>query len=111
MTTTTIPTVTDATLGAELAPGSGLVAVEFNAAWCAPCRIMTPVIEAAARDYEGRLRIVQVDADANPATLTRLGVRGLPTMLLFRDGTMVDRIAGTVNAASLRARLDRAIAG
>jgi len=104
-----IPSVTDATIVAELAPGSGVVAVEFNAAWCGPCKVMAPVVEAAARDYAGRLRVVQIDADANQATMVRLGVRGLPTMLVFRDGTLVDRIVGTVSAAKLRERLDRVI--
>ena len=110
-TTLAIPTVDDSTLGAELVPGSGVVAVEFNAAWCGPCKMMAPVIEAAARDYAGRVRIVQIDADANPQTLARLGVRGIPTMLLFRDGTLVDRVVGAVGAAKLRERLDRAVEG
>ena len=110
-TTHTIPTVDDATINAAIAPGTGVVAVEFSAAWCAPCRIMAPVVEAAARDYAGRIRIVQLDADASPATQVRLGVRGLPTMLVFRDGTIVDRIVGAVGAPALRARLDRVLAG
>ena len=110
-TTDTIPTVDDTTINAAIAPGTGVVAVEFNAAWCGPCRVMAPVVEAAARDYAGRIRIVQVDADANPATQARLGVRGLPTMLVFRDGALVDRIVGAVGASALRARLDRVLAG
>jgi thioredoxin 1 len=72
---------------------------------------MAPVVEAAARDYAGRLRIVQIDADANPATLVRLGVRGLPTMLVFRDGALVERIVGAVGGVALRQRLDRVVAG
>lgn len=107
--TVAIPSVTDATIDAELAPGSGIVAVEFNAAWCGACKMMAPAVEAVARDYAGRLRVVQVDADANPATLVRLGVRGLPTMLVFRDGQVVDRIVGAVGSATLRERLDRVV--
>ncbi|GLC26858.1 thioredoxin family protein [Roseisolibacter agri] len=106
-----LPSVTDATFAAEVAPGTGHVAVEFTAAWCAPCRIMAPVVEAVAHDYAPRLRVLQLDADANPATLARLGVRGLPTMLVFRDGEIVERVVGAVPAAALRQRLDRVLAG
>ena len=109
--TTALPSVTDATFAAEVGPGTGHVAVEFTAAWCAPCRIMGPVVEAVAHDYAPRLRVLQLDADANPATMARLGVRGLPTMLVFRDGTLVERIVGAVPAAALRQRLDRVLAG
>lgn len=109
--TATIPAVTDATFSTEVAAGTGLVAVEFSAAWCAPCRVMAPVVEAVARDYAPRLRVLQMDGDANPATMARLGVRGLPTMLVFRDGALVERIVGAVPAAALRARLDRVITG
>jgi thioredoxin 1 len=111
MPTTTIPAVTDATLAEAIAPGTGLVAIEFTAAWCAPCRLMAPLVEAVAEEYAPRLRVLQLDADANPAAMTRLGVRGLPTMLVFRDGTPIDRIVGAVPGAALRQRLDAAIAG
>ena len=110
-TTTALPSVTDATFAAEVGPGAGHVAVEFTAAWCAPCRIMAPVVEAVAHDYAPRLRVLQLDADANPATLARLGVRGLPTLLVFRDGAIVERVVGAVPAAALRQRLDRVLAG
>lgn len=104
--TSTLPTVTDATFAAEVAPGTGVVAVEFTASWCAPCRLMGPVVEAVARDYGERLRVFQMDADANPATMVRLGVRGLPTTLVFRDGALAARVVGAVPAVALRARLD-----
>ena len=108
-TTLTIPTVTDATFAAATAPGTGAVAVEFTATWCGPCRLMAPVVEAVARDYAPRLRVLQLDADANPATMTRFGVRGLPTMLVFRDGTLVERIVGAAPIAAVRERLDRVL--
>jgi thioredoxin 1 len=111
MSAATLPAVTDATLAEAIAPGSGFVAVEFTAAWCAPCRLMAPIVEAVAQEYAPRLRVVQLDADANPQAMARLGVRGLPTMLVFRDGAPVDRIVGAVGGAALRARLDRALAG
>lgn len=107
-TTSTLPAVTDATFAAEVGPGTGLVAVDFTAAWCPPCRLMAPVVDAVAQEYASRLRVLQMDADANPATMARFGVRGLPTLLLFRDGAPVERIVGALSSAALRERLDRA---
>ena len=111
MSTTALPTVTDETFAAEVAPGTGLVAVDFTAAWCAPCRLMAPVVEAVARDYAPRLRVLQMDADTSPATMLRFNVRGLPTVLVFRDGEPVERVVGAVPKASLVARVERLLAG
>jgi thioredoxin 1 len=109
--TAAVPAVTDATFDAEVGPGTGLVAVELTAAWCPPCRLMAPVLDAVAREYAPRLRVLQMDADANPATMARFGVRSLPTLLVFRDGAPVERIVGAVSKAALRDRLDRFVGG
>lgn len=106
-TSHSLPAVTTETFDTEVAPGTGLVAIEFTAAWCPPCRMMAPALEAIAREYAAELRILQMDADTNAATMARLNVRGLPTMLVFRDGEPVDRIVGAVSPATLRERLDR----
>jgi thioredoxin 1 len=97
--------VTDASFATDIAPGSGLVLLEFTAAWCAPCRMMASILVSIADEYAGRLRVMQTDADSNVATMTRLGIRGLPTMLLFRDGEEVERIIGAMPAPRLRERL------
>jgi thioredoxin 1 len=110
MSTTAVPLVTDATIDAAIAPGSGVVAVEFSAAWCAPCRVMAPIVEAVAQEFAPALRVLQVDADANPRTVARWGVRGLPSMLFFRDGELVDRVVGAVPKPVLAARIERALA-
>jgi thioredoxin len=101
--------ITDTTFDSEVALGTGVVAVEFSAEWCAPCRMMAPTIEALAREYAPKLRMMQLDGDANPATLVRFGVRGMPTMLIFRDGEIVDRIVGAVSKTALRARIERVL--
>lgn len=103
----TIPELTDATFGEAVAPGTGLVAVEFSAEWCGPCRIMAPIVEALAEELAPGIRLVQMDGDTNQATQVRYGVRGLPTMLVFRDGELVDRIVGATPKAALRERLAR----
>lgn len=107
LTTLSLPAVTEETISSILAPGSGLVAIEFTADWCPPCRVMAPVVEAIAREYESRLRVYQMDADISVGTMARYGVRGLPTMLVFRDGGLVERIAGAVSIATIRERLER----
>ena len=109
-TAVSLATVTDATFATEVGPGSGLVAVDFSAEWCTPCRFMTPIVEAVAQEYAPQLRALQIDADANPATTVRFGVRGLPTLLVFRDGEVVDRIIGAVSKAVLMERLARVMA-
>jgi thioredoxin 1 len=100
-----IPILTDANFAEATAPGSGLVAIDFSAEWCAPCRMMAPIVDAVAQELAGRIRIYQLDNDSNPATIAKLGVRGLPTILVFRDGTLVDRIVGTIPRPALESRL------
>lgn len=107
--TTTLAVTTDADIAADIAPGTGYVAIEFNAAWCAPCRVFGPIVEEAARGYGDRLRVLQMDADANQATSIKLGVRNLPSLVVFRDGVEVDRIVGAMPLARLRERLDAAL--
>ena len=103
-----LPALTDANLAGVIAPGTGLVAIEISAEWCAPCRVMEPIIEKVAHELAGTVRVYQLDNDANPATIARFGVRSIPTMLVFRDGELADRIVGAVPAPVLRQRLERA---
>ena len=107
--TTIVPEITDATFSAEVGPTSGIVLVDFSAEWCAPCRVMAPIIESVAKDYASKLRVFQMDGDSNQITQVRYGVRGLPTLLVFRDGELVDRILGAIPASALRGRIDRVV--
>jgi thioredoxin 1 len=109
MATTIVPEITDATFSDEIGAQSGIALVDFSAEWCAPCRVMAPIIESVAKDYAGTLRVFQMDGDINQTTMLRYGVRGLPTLLVFRDGELVDRILGAIPASALRARIDRIV--
>jgi thioredoxin 1 len=86
--------VTDATFGAEVEQAGGVVLVDFWAAWCGPCLAVAPVIEKLATDYEGKIKVLKLDTDANQATAARFNIRSIPTILLFKDGKVVDGVIG-----------------
>src|SRR5579871_6618696 len=82
------------------------VLVDFWAEWCGPCRMISPVVEALASEYAGRIRVVKLNADENSATANKFGVSALPTMLLFKNGEVVDAIVGAVGRKPLVSRIE-----
>ncbi|HEY7681503.1 MAG TPA: thioredoxin [Gemmatimonadales bacterium] len=105
---TTALQVTDATFAAEVEQVPGLVLVDFWATWCGPCRAIAPVLERLAEDYRGRLKLVKLNTDENPATTARFHVRSIPSILFFKDGQRVDTLIGA--DPRLRTLLDQKIA-
>lgn len=77
------------------------VLVDFWAEWCAPCRMIAPTVEAMAKEYEGRVRVVKLNVDYNPSVAAAYGIKGIPTLILFRDGKEAERIVGAVGKESL----------
>src|SRR5262245_35838207 len=102
----TVPHVDAAGFAAMVEQERGLALVDFTAAWCPPCRMMAPHIEALARDLAGRLVVAKVDVDDQPELASRFCVMSMPTLLFFRGGEMVDRIVGAVPPKLLRAKID-----
>ncbi len=89
-----LPAVTDADFDEVVRSADGLLVVDVWAAWCPPCRALEPVLAELAADLDGALAVVALDSDANPEVARRYGVMNLPTMLVFRDGELVQRLVG-----------------
>ena len=98
--------LSDATFPAEVRKPGALL-VDFWAEWCGPCHRVAPVLEEVARARADRLRLGKMNVDENPATPSRFGITSIPTMLLFKDGKLVDGIVGAVPKAEIEALLDR----
>ena len=101
----------DARTFAEETAASVPVVGDFWAAWCAPCRMISPVLEQLAARHAGRLKVVKVDVDANPTLGQRFAATSIPLLVVLRDGQEVDRVVGAVPPASLEARLAPLLAG
>ena len=105
--TKTTNVVTDETFGAEIEQHQGLAVVDFWATWCGPCRLIAPVVDQLAAEYAGRVKVAKLDTDANPRTMTRFGIRSIPTLLFFRDGQVVDRVVGALPKGQIAERFAR----
>ena len=99
--------VTDATFALEVLEAEVPVLVDFWAPWCGPCRAVAPTLEQVARDYAGRVQVRKLNVDENPRTAERFQVMSIPTMLLFKDGKLVDGIVGALPRAQIEATINR----
>jgi thioredoxin 1 len=88
--------VTDAEFEREIEQHKGLAVVDFWATWCGPCRMIAPMLEQLAAEYQGKAKVVKLDVDANQRTASRFNVRSIPTILFFKDGKVVDQVIGAV---------------
>jgi thioredoxin 2 len=86
------------------------VVVDLWAPWCGPCRMISPALEDVATRLRGQLKLVKVNVDDNPGVSARFGVQGIPTLLLFRDGALIDRTVGARGASELQAWIEGALA-
>ena len=94
--------VTDDTFKQDVLDASGAVLVDFWAEWCGPCRMVGPILDEIAKEYEGKLTIAKVNIDDNPMTPNDYAVRGIPTMILFKDGKPVDTKVGALPRTALK---------
>ena len=98
--------VTDDTFEPEVLQASTPVLVDYWAEWCGPCKMIAPVLEDVAKNYAGRLTVAKLDIDANPGITTKYGIRGIPTLILFKDGEVHAQKVGALSKSQLTAFVD-----
>jgi thioredoxin 1 len=86
----------DADFSKEVSESAIPVLIDFWATWCGPCQTMGPILDSVAEEYDGKVKVMKVNVDSNPLTPSKFGVRGIPTLILFKGGEVVDRIVGAV---------------
>jgi thioredoxin 1 len=102
--------LSDENFEAEVLQSKLPVLVDFWATWCPPCRLIAPFLEAMAEEFEGRARVGKLDVDQNPAVVARYGIQAMPTLLVFKDGQVVDARIGAVPKSELVRFLDAQLA-
>jgi thioredoxin 1 len=98
--------VSDQDFEAEVLQSDQPVLVDFWAAWCAPCRMIAPTVDQVAQDYSGRAKVVKLNVDDNRETSARFNIRGIPTLLLFKDGQVKDQIVGATSKDQISRIID-----
>ena len=98
--------VSDATFDKEVLQSSTPVLVDYWAEWCGPCKMIAPVLEDMAKEYSGRLTVAKLDIDANPGITSQFGIRGIPTLILFKGGKPHAQKVGALSKSQLAAFVD-----
>ena len=102
-------TVTDENFGAEVLNADKPVLVDFYADWCGPCKIIAPVVEEIAAEFEGRAKVAKLDIDANPRVAGTYGIRSIPTLIIFDRGKPVAQTVGVASKAALKQGLEEVL--
>jgi thioredoxin 1 len=101
--------ISDASFDQEVIKSSVPVLIDFWAPWCGPCKAIAPIIDELAKDYAGKLKVVKLNVDDNPETAARYGVRGIPNLLIIKNGQVKDQIVGAVPKGHLVRAVDNAL--
>lgn len=109
MSSEKVVTFSDANFDREVLQSETPVLVDFWATWCAPCKAIAPLIDNVADEYSGKIKVGKVNVDENPATPGKYGVRGIPTLILFKGGVVVEQLVGAVPKSQLDALIAKAL--
>ena len=101
--------ITDDTFEQEVLQSQTPVLVDYWAEWCGPCKMIAPVLEDMAKDYAGRLTVAKLDIDANPGVTSKYGIRGIPTLILFKGGQPVETLVGFMPEKQILAKVEKHI--
>ena len=101
--------VTDDTFEAEVLQSQQPVLVDYWAEWCGPCKMIAPILDEVATEYAGKLKVAKVNIDDNQATPAKYGIRGIPTLLLFKGGQVVEQVVGLADKDALKKVIDKHI--
>jgi thioredoxin 1 len=107
MASENVQTLTDANFEQTVNHTPQPVLVDFWAEWCGPCRRLSPTVDELARDYDGRIVVGKMNVDENPATPMRFSIRGIPTLLLFKGGQLVEQVVGLADKDQLKQMIDK----
>jgi thioredoxin 1 len=99
--------ITDSNFESEVLKSTVPVLIDFWAAWCGPCRALAPAVDAIAEQYKGRVKVGKLDVDANGSTSARFNIRGIPTLLLFKDGQVREQLVGLVDKSKISEAIDK----
>ncbi len=99
--------ITDSNFEDEVLKSDKPVLVDFWAEWCGPCKLVAPVLEEIAKDYNGKVKIAKLDVDHYQATAARYGIRSIPTLMVFKNGEVVDQVIGAVPKPMITQKLDK----
>ncbi|MCH6580191.1 MAG: thioredoxin [Nitrospinae bacterium] len=104
-----IVTVSDAEFESSVLQGDKPALIDFWAEWCQPCKMLAPTVEEIAGEYEDKILVGKLNVDDNPATATKYGIRGIPTLLLFKGGQVVQQLVGVKSKAEIKKVIDENI--
>lgn len=102
--------VTKDSWDAEVLQAKGLVMVDFWAAWCGPCRMISPILDELSKDYRGKVKVLKLNTDENPEVAGRYQIMGIPTLMFFKDGKVVDKLVGALSKSQYKEKIENLLA-